>query len=1305
MLRLDRPAFDFSDRGVSGPAPPGPAQAFVATERGIYRPGETVHATALLRDRLGDAIDDQTLTLVLTRPDGVEARRITEPATPGGGSVGLFRLSDSAGLGTWRISAETDQTAGPIGGVSFEVQDFVPELLAVALHPASPSLVPNVASSATVDGRFLYGAPAAGLHGEMTLVVERDPDPVPGAKGFSFGLAGERIEVPQQTIKIPPVSAGGSGTVAFTPVVPGGLTSPLRAVLTATLFEPGGRGVQDGATLPIRGTRMLIGLKGPGPGAASSRDLQTAPIQVATFSPSGAPVAAHGLHWAVIRENRIYDWFERNGSWTFHTHVIDEPILNGTLETNASGIGRIEPSLDWGNYRVVVSSEGPGPDQGATSSIRFDTGYADWDHGPDSPDKLRVSVRDRTLRPGARTIVHVDAAFAGHAQLTLASSRIFETRMIEVGKGGTDIPVTADARWGAGAYALVTLYRPLMAPARPHDPVRAVGLAWIGLDQSAHTLSVSLHAPARIVPRRRLVVPVEVAGGGAGPSVRLTLAAVDEGILRITRFATPDPLSSLFGRRRLGLDMRDDYGRLLDGTAQLGAIHEGGDESGGKGLPVVSSKIVSLFSGPVTLDSSGRGTVALEIPDFEGQLRLMAIAWSQHAVGRAQADVTVRDPVFADVALPRFLAPGDDARVAVSVADTDAPSGRYHLGLATSGPVRIEGQSAFDVTLARGGRVQLAANLVGGEVGIGTVTATLKRIGDDARTLSRSWQIAVRPGHFPTTVSRSETQPPGGTYTVDPAVMSGYLPGDVSVTVGYSGFPGIDTVGLLQSLVGENDWTCSEQLASGAWPLLFFNDPGLLGRLPLPGGIRGRVQHAVDTLLDREDPAGRFGLWRVNDGAATPWLDVYVVDFLVHARDFGFEVPQASLDRAVEWLDEEQVQGFGDFSRNQEEVPQSRAYALYVLARAGRASPGAIRRMHDDAWSRREDGVELVYWGGPAVDATLSEPLSMGHLAAALRLTGDTEGAAGAFGWAVGNLGAERIGRASWFDVTYWTYVRDLAGLVSLSAEAGDDALAHSLVARFDRMTLTPPLLNDQEKAALLGAAHALDRDEPGRALAVNGTKTGTLHLPAAFSPDPSMVRRGYTLANVGSVALWRTLTVHGTPAAAPPAASNGYTLDRKQLTLDGQPVDPARLHQNDRLLVELHGEASNDDDHRSVIVDMLPAGWEIESTIRSPSDRRQYPFLGALTRARSIEARDDRLVAAFDLGADLDPPTATELDDDDAKDRPVPLKPGEFRIAYIVRVTTPGHFVRPETVVTDMYRPTLLARTLSETIDVAAAQ
>src|SRR5262249_34738376 len=159
------------------------------------------------------------------------------------------------------------------------------------------------------------------------------------------------------------------------------------------------------------------------------------------------------------------------------------------------------------------------------------------------------------------------APFAGEALVVLASDRIFETRAIKVAAGGTtiDIPVSAD--WGAGAYALVTAYRPLQEKA-DRVPVRTVGLAWLAIDPGPRTLQVQIGTPERITPRQRFAMPVKVANAGTG-EVFVTLAAVDEGILQITKHKTPAPVDYYFGKRMLGVAMRDDYGKLLDASADF----------------------------------------------------------------------------------------------------------------------------------------------------------------------------------------------------------------------------------------------------------------------------------------------------------------------------------------------------------------------------------------------------------------------------------------------------------------------------------------------------------------------------------------------------------------------------------------------------------------------------------------------------------------------------------------------------------------------------------------------------------------
>ncbi|MBO1360470.1 alpha-2-macroglobulin family protein [Acetobacter sacchari] len=1298
MIRVNQSWFDLSDRGADGQPMPGEQQAELVTDRGIYRPGETVNVTALLRDHRGNALSSQPLILVLTRPDGVEARRATLPARSGGGFVTTEALTDSAPLGSWTLKAYADPTSAPIGSASFDVQDFVPQTLAVTVSADSKTFPVDGPMNVKLDGRYLYGTPAAGLHGDGTVKIVADDAPIEGLSDYSFGLNTQKVQGDEQKLTVPDADPQGHATISVHPDVPSGLTMPLKVEINAAMQDPAGRSVGQTLTLPLARTRPLIGVKTHDSGGDG--DTQTVPAEIVTFGPDNKPVAVKGLAWSVVRENIVYDWIHDDGRWSFREHVLDEPVQHGATDTGADGHAALSESLPPARYRLVVTD----PATGAASSREFYVGW--WSAGddkPTAPDRLVVTAKDKILPETGATSVHIDAPFAGKAQIVVATDRIESVRDVDVPKGGVDVPVKASADWPGGAYVLATLYRPLNAPARSHEPTRAVGLTYVGLDQSAHKLAVTLDAPSVIRPQGKLTVPVTVHGGAVGP-IHLTLSAVDKGILGLTAWTQPDVFKALYGRRELAVDVTDTYAQLLSPTGSVGAIHEGGDEGGGPtGLGVTSTRVVSLFSGEVTPDANGRASVTLDVPDFEGALGLMATAWRDDAVGGGEAETVVRDPVFADLTLPRFLAPGDAAVSLVSLVNTDGAPGRYSVSIKADGPVVATGPHEFSADLAQGARQGFSTTLTATASGVGHMTATLRDVGGKV-LLTRNWDMQVRSGHLPLTQSMLRKQAPGESYTVDPAALAAFEPG-ASVTVSYSGIGGVDTIGLLQSLEGFA-WGDSESLASAARPLLLFRGHKQLGLETIAGGPDKRIRDAVATLLDREDAGGRIGDWRLNDGGTLPWTQIYLVDFLTRAKVAGYAVPDDALRHALDWLDTEQAQGRasedGENARDNSVTPDTRAYALYVLARAGRLDAPALRALYDNVDTVGGHGARRLFWGGgDAAEATQADALALGHLAGGLALSSQRKSSDDVFGMAVDALGPPRVGRPGLFDWTYWAYVRDLAGLTPLAAESGNGGLAQKLADRFADLTLSPAELPDQTKTGLLETAAAMNRDVAGRSITVNGQVQPTpLQLPLAFTPNSSELQ-GYKVTNSGSTPLWLAVTTTGSPKEVTKPLMQGFTLTVTSRTMSGEPVDIAHLRQNDRFLVVIEGAADDHDLHHCVIADMLPAGWEIEGLAKGASndddsdeskDNGGFSFLGETSVTRSVSLQDDRFIAAFDLHGDR----MANANKEGA------LKASEFRLAYIVRAVTPGHFLRPETIVQDRYRPTLTARSAAGTTDIA---
>ena len=303
FLNLTQSAFDLTDRGVAGREPPGALDAFVFTERGVYRTGETVYVTTLLRNANGVAVPDVDLTMVVERPDGVEYRRTVVPDQGLGGRSLNIPIISSAPTGTWRVAVYSDPKQPSIGEASFLVEDYVPDRLEFDLTTDATSISPDAPAKITLDGRFLYGAPAAGLDIEGEVNIVRT-DERPGYTGYVFGLNAkdepEEDEVATEAVPLADLpQTDDQGKATFT-VDLGKLpasTKPLQANINVRLAEPGGRAVQRSLSLPIVPASNMIGVKPLFSGSALN-DQDTASFDVAMVTPDGKADRSEGAQMA-----------------------------------------------------------------------------------------------------------------------------------------------------------------------------------------------------------------------------------------------------------------------------------------------------------------------------------------------------------------------------------------------------------------------------------------------------------------------------------------------------------------------------------------------------------------------------------------------------------------------------------------------------------------------------------------------------------------------------------------------------------------------------------------------------------------------------------------------------------------------------------------------------------------------------------------------------------------------------------------------------------------------------------------------
>jgi uncharacterized protein YfaS (alpha-2-macroglobulin family) len=1230
FLDLDSASFDLSDRGVEGRAHPGPLDAWLWTERGIYRPGETVNLLALLRNASGDAAN-VPLTLRLRRPNGTVASETVPPPDAAGGRSWQIALSSGAPQGAWTVEALADPKAAPIGRTSFEVADFVPERLAVEIGTAPGPLVPGTPLALPVTARFLYGSPAAGLPARGEITIAPDPLPFPQLAGWRFGLIEDTPDTIREDLTLPDTDAQGRSTATLLLPRAPDTTRPLRATVSIEVSEPGGRPSRARATVPVRAQPRLIGIRPLFEHGAVEAGSEAA-FEVAAFDAEGNRIAAPRLAMRLVRERPDWRVVVRERLARYELVWRDEPVEARDLAVSAGEPLRVSRALDWGRYRIEVADG----ESLAATSVRFRVGFVPTAGTGDTPDMLDVAADKPAYGQRETARVRIEAPYAGLATVMVLTDRVHAVQTLRVAQGPAMVEIPTDPAWGPGAYAAVTLLRGRAEAGA--NPVRALGLAWLGLDPAPRTVPVAVTAPDLMRPRAPAEVTVR-----AAPGAQVLLAAVDEGILRLTGHASPDPAGWFTGKRRLGIDIRDDYGRLIapaEGAA--GLLRQGGDGGdAGTALPAIPFVIASMVQGPVVTGPDGTARFTLDVPDVNTALRLMAVAWDAARTGAASVSVPVRDRLVAEPALPRFLAPGDEARMAVSLHNVELPSGEVRVTVTADGPLAVDG-GAQALTLARDARGRALFGLRGTGVGVGAVT--LRAEGPDGFAATRVFPLTVRPARPPTTLMSRRELPPGQTLTVGRDALAPFIPGTGRVTVTVNTGAPVDLAALARTL---DLWpyACLEQTVSKGFPLVFLDDESLIGT-----DRRARLQTLVGQVLDKQRFDGAFGLWSAND-EAEPWLSAYAVEFLLRARAAGAAVPDTPFDEALRFL-----ANSTDEPASEPWARAAQAYALHVLAMAGRPRPGAARVLADQGTERLPTG------------------LARAQLSAALLRMGERGRGEALLRDATADPARD------WWWQDYGTTLRDAAAMIVLVKETG--MLAERIPGLIDRLPADqtqPARTSTQEQAWLVAAGAVLGRDGQPVALAVDGRERAPAVLTTLVRDAGSLP---VSLRNMGRAAVWPSVATTGITAQAPSAARDGLTVRRNFLNRDGSPLNLDTIRQNDVFILAIEGRSETRVMHQALLVHGLPAGWEAEPARLGPGEVAAFPFLGELSRPRALARRDDRLVAQVDLS---------------------PEEPA-FKLAFLIRAVTPGQFELPGAVLTDMYKPRFFARQNTGRITVAPA-
>ena len=1297
VVALRDPALDLSEYDVGG-HPSRNQKLFVYAGRDLYRPGEEFTVSMLARDADGQPLPAPAggtalpLTLTLKKPDGekVSTQIVRAHASGTAYYQHAIQLPGDAPTGRWLLEARIDPAAKrPDAAWGFQVEEFLPERMKLDLQAPEAVLQGSDPLHIEVTGNYLYGAPAAGNRLLASVAVERQrlalPQPWPG---FIFGdfaddSARKREELPETEL-----DDGGKASVDV-PLDMAERRSPMKLRASFSLLESGGRPVVRSVERSWWPAEALVGIR-----PLFERDVAAegglAAFELIRVNPQGKAVPAKGLQVKLVREERQWYWrYDDQRGWHSGYHTDEELIEARTLDVGART--QVALPVRYGRYRLEVLDAATRQ----TARYRFYAGWGaqDADDMGNRPDRVGLKLEGAPYKGGDEARLTITPPHDGEALVTVEGDRVLYQKRVAVRTSGTTIGIPIDPAWNRhDLYVAVVAFRPGSAGDRI-TPARALGLAHLPLARQSRQLKLAITAPAKTQPEQQVPVKVQLTGANgqpvkAGGTAMVTLSAVDVGILNITRYATPNPADFFFGKHRYDADLLDIYGKLIEKMDGNTAKQRFGGDAGKRDTQSLPRKVrlVDLFSGPVLLNAQGEATIPLNLPDFNGTLRLMAVASTPDSYASADTEMLVAAPLVAELNMPRFIAPGDRATIALDVTNLSGSPQDVLVKVQAGAPLRITGGPQAAVKLADKQRTILhysaeATDAWGlAPIQISVTAGKLKVV--------RQAALQVQPATPPVREVRRVRLEPGASFKPDPTMTDAFWSGSATANLTLSNQPPIDVKSAVQGLL-MYPYGCLEQTTSSAYPLVFIDEAGATayGLKPLSREERAkRLDVAFGRLAGMQQASGGFGLWAANNPYEA-WLSAYVTGFLQDARDGGFAVPDSLHQRATQALLEQFQKTPGQQTRPPKDVrrdDQGRVadyrdgeliriahqrlaeatHAGYILARAQKAPLATLRTLHDE------------YRGNAR------SPLVLVHLGLALQLMGDANRAKVALDDALKlDYGINPVSQSS----TYWG---DWLG--DYGSRLRDSAMAYALLHRHQvthpqRETLMLTLAAEfdkrqyhstQEKLALFLAARAAggSRTEPWQASLQTGTGPAQVlqsQTAEQRSLNAATFKRGMVVVNTGTNALFVELAAEGYPLKPLAPRDDRIVLERSWWSTSGKPVNARQFKTGDMVVVRLRVQARQSIKD-ALVVERVPAGMEVENLNLSQGVQASELVVDGVnvgeamgnSRIKHSEYRDDRFVAATDL------------------------RDGRLDLFYLLRVVTPGSYVVPAPFAEDMYRP-----------------
>ena len=1270
----------FYIEGNNGYIAPSDYQAYAYTERGIYRQGETMHYTALVRNSHLQALN-LPLTLKITNSQGSEIHKVLLNTSYQGGYEYDFAIPQGTINGRYNATLYLGDRA--LTSTPFTIGSYVPTQINSKIMGNDNMLAINSPVKLRSQTNFNYGGAASNLNGNFTVSIYPDPKPVPALANalknehldsFHFGPDAKDYSKLVVSEGFYNLKTDVQGVLQASMVLPGA-DFPQKANVTSQVVDTNGQLVAVNKEYKVAYNRPLIGVRK----LESGDDNSNVNFALCSYLQDGSTYP-QSVKYYLYKQFVDYNYVYEDGAWRYVSFVSRNLVSNGSVKVDNQNLDQalISTPLDDGSYVLELESDK------SKTSLSFVKGFMSSSDA-NTPDRVMLYADKESYNIGDKVKLSFESPFDGYANLALGNRGIDDFKTFEIKKGHNEVSIEITEDLAPQGHALLSIFSPLNT--NKVGSIRAVGICDINLDLNSHKFKVVANVPSEIKPQSKLNVslsatPSAIASDShvsVGGKAYAKVTLVDNGILSLTNYKSPDPNKVFMQDQGYDVTLIDPYGLIMTDPKQQGQGYgEAADAfmmnaSGATSLQTVPHKTIALASKIVPLNDLGEAQVEFDIPQFSGSLKVMAVAWDQDKVGAANSDVLIRDNAVATIGLPRYLNVGDSVQGRLNLHNLKAKNPEFKVDISCSGMLKCSMQTVS--SLKPGIREDKFFDIKALDSGVGKINLTVM---NQDFNLTDSYDLTVTSPQLPMLKNYVEFLNPNESVTYD--VATNFNNVDASL-ISWSTLPNVNPRAFVMELSQGGYGGLSSLVASLEGQLLYGKEliatqeqkqaqaeatnsqeyQDLAALYQNEAQYNEKIQENIIRILARQLKSGSFA-------ENNSYTALYAIDVLLKAQDQGFAVNDTAVNNAFSYLREVASSAYS----------QTAAYAYEILSRYESVNQAKVRYMLDENKIKR--------------------PMLLAHLANSLNQIGDTNRAnlalekaiAGLLEWQQleeklysANKTNEILSILSQIDELavsgYWSLRQASFAVIDSALRLNRTDLVLDVINSIAEVKASPDYLSDTTMATMLRASTALDSQTKSLSVMLSPEDLKTLLSAAPATADakdkaaaPAQSAEQATSSEQAIAQAGADSTVVKPSADAPatnqgPAyevspgklkvynrtndklfattsflgqykqdkviADKGFGVNVNYWTRSGAvDLKTYEFRQNEEVLMEIFVNAKTRLNAKTLIRAKLPAGFEFVRNLayNDPSFGSLFEEDDTIYQPSSIDSSDDQVVATF---------------------------------------------------------------------------